>query len=360
VKKYILLISILTANILFSQTTDVITNINFPGGVITNNDDLFVSDWYNGIVYKYDLDDPNNPVIVADGLTRTYSVRLNGNDLFFCDTEQGIVYKIDITDQNSIKEIVLENLNGPYGVFINNDFLYIANNFGNTISKLDLSDPNATEEVLASNLGGPFDLAVIGNELYFTQRAVGKISKIDLSNPATVIDIITGLTAPSGLAVKNNELYIAEPYIFDTDNLPGRITKIDINDPTPTQTIVYEYPVGSNPFDHYAQHIYIDENTLYIGESYANKIVKVELDILNISEFDNIHEVIQLYPNPANEYIQISGLTENLDYKIYNILGQNILNGETQNMAKIDVHLINNGVYLIRFSNGIIKRFIKK
>ncbi|NQX86630.1 MAG: T9SS type A sorting domain-containing protein [Flavobacteriaceae bacterium] len=361
-KKYILLISILASTILFSQTTDVITNINFPGGVVTNNSDLYVSDWLNGIIYKYDLNNTDNsPVIVANNLIRTYSLHIDNNDLYFCDTNANTVYKIDITQTNPTLETVANNLNGPYGVFVHNNILYVANHFGNTISKLDLSNSNATLETFVTNLDGPFDLAVVGTDLYFTQRTAGKLSKVDLNNPTVVLDVLTNLGVPSGLAIKDQELFIAEPYlIIDSAYLPGRISKINTSDPNPNQEIIYQYSGDqNNAFDHYGQHLFIDGNILYIGESYANKVVSLNLDNLSLSEYENKKEHLKLYPNPANDYIQTTEFSEILDYKIYNSLGQNLLSGKTQNNMIIDISSLDKGVYLIQFSNDITKRFIK-
>ena len=57
---------------------------------------------------------------------------------------------------------------------------------------------------------------------------------------------------------------------------------------------------------------------------------------LSTNEFE-LNSEIKLNPNPSSEFIQISGLTEQENYRIYNIIGAVIKNGIISNQEKIDI-----------------------
>ncbi len=71
-----------------------------------------------------------------------------------------------------------------------------------------------------------------------------------------------------------------------------------------------------------------------------------------------------IFPNPASDYITITDLQgENLAYKIFNSVGQNIVSDLLNSDGKIDVQDLKEGVYLIYLKNdkvNLSKRFIKK
>lgn len=79
---------------------------------------------------------------------------------------------------------------------------------------------------------------------------------------------------------------------------------------------------------------------------------------LSVPEF--FHNTIKLYPNPSNDFIQISGFQQTENYKILNVLGANILNGTISQNQKLSIQSLSKGVYFIKFDNGFIKKFIKK
>ncbi len=68
----------------------------------------------------------------------------------------------------------------------------------------------------------------------------------------------------------------------------------------------------------------------------------------------------KLFPNPSNDFIKISGLTEKVSYEIYNILGKEICKGIVSNNENIDIQNFGNGLYFIKFDYGITLKFIKK
>jgi chitodextrinase len=71
---------------------------------------------------------------------------------------------------------------------------------------------------------------------------------------------------------------------------------------------------------------------------------------------------IKLYPNPTSSIINITSVSETATFKVYNLLGQMIINGKLSN-GSIDVSNINAGNYVLEITDKettSVKRFIKQ
>lgn len=82
---------------------------------------------------------------------------------------------------------------------------------------------------------------------------------------------------------------------------------------------------------------------------------------LGINDWKKDNE-ISVYPNPTSDILQVSGISSELEYTIYNAVGQKISKGKT-NHKKINVNHLINGVYFIEFNekeNQVRLKFIKK
>ena len=93
------------------------------------------------------------------------------------------------------------------------------------------------------------------------------------------------------------------------------------------------------------------------GFAFDNIISVIEL---NTQEFDNPDSKIELFPNPSTEYIQLFNLIKTENYKIYNIIGDEIMRGAISNEEIIDIRFFTNGLYFLKFENGNTIKFIKK
>jgi hypothetical protein len=69
---------------------------------------------------------------------------------------------------------------------------------------------------------------------------------------------------------------------------------------------------------------------------------------------------LKLFPNPSSEFIQVSGLIENENYRIYNISGAEIKSGALSNNEQIDIRNFTNGLYFLKFDNGNTIKLIKE
>lgn len=88
----------------------------------------------------------------------------------------------------------------------------------------------------------------------------------------------------------------------------------------------------------------------FIGEFTAN----LGVDDVNFSD-----SKIVVSPNPANDYLIISGLKNAENFSVYNMLGSKIFGGIIDNDKKIDIKSLANGVYFLKFENSKTIKFIK-
>ena len=78
---------------------------------------------------------------------------------------------------------------------------------------------------------------------------------------------------------------------------------------------------------------------------------------LSIDEFETA--ALKLFPNPSNDFITISGLEQQEDYTIYNVMGREITQGSIDSNTLLNIENFSNGLYFIEFRNGITLKFIK-
>jgi chitodextrinase len=72
-------------------------------------------------------------------------------------------------------------------------------------------------------------------------------------------------------------------------------------------------------------------------------------------------EEIKLYPNPVSSYLNVTSITENATFRVYNLVGQTVLLGKFNNNA-IDTNSLEGGNYIIEITDKgktTTKRFIK-
>lgn len=81
---------------------------------------------------------------------------------------------------------------------------------------------------------------------------------------------------------------------------------------------------------------------------------------LSITEEEFTEDKIALYPNPANEFISISGLEKEIDFKIYDSSGVEIKTGKNSSNEKNDIENLASGLYFMKVSDKNVLKFIKE
>ena len=107
--------------------------------------------------------------------------------------------------------------------------------------------------------------------------------------------------------------------------------------------------------------LYSDGGLRRDGFYFDNFIIRGISENLNFSETEQINSYI--YPNPAENYLNIQSNTNINKLEIYNILGQKILEKSDENILELKTKILNPGIYIVKLysDQGIEShRIIKK
>ncbi len=80
---------------------------------------------------------------------------------------------------------------------------------------------------------------------------------------------------------------------------------------------------------------------------------------IELMELDNV-STPNIYPNPATDFIQVTGLFAAENFSIYNVLGSIVTTGSVANNETINIESLKSGVYFIKFEDGKSLRFVKE
>jgi hypothetical protein len=96
--------------------------------------------------------------------------------------------------------------------------------------------------------------------------------------------------------------------------------------------------------------------------NFGNNMFLDDIDIQSTLSVDDANEIdsLKIYPNPASNFIQVSGLNTSQTYEIYNLLGARITFGGLENNQMIDIKEFANGLYLLKLENGRTFKFMKE
>lgn len=279
---------------------DIFTGfVDGPGSIVINGNQLIFTE--QSTIYGVDISaaTPELEIIFQfpqDGsIFAVEDIALAGNDLYMVDSWNNIITRIDITESDPEAVTVLDNLSGPTSMLIDGELAYITEYDINSVSRFKINDPAPATEVISSDFFGPLSLALIGNDLYVAEFRADKISYIDISQTSPVlVDLISGLEGPVGLDF-----------------------------------------VG---------------NTLYFSETFNGTISRIELAPVSVED-QSENSGLQVSPNPASSFVQISGLTASERYSIVNSLGQIVESGNVVNNGQINVSNLDSGFYNILFKN---------
>ena len=95
-------------------------------------------------------------------------------------------------------------------------------------------------------------------------------------------------------------------------------------------------------------------NPLYTQPANNLTFTIKDCNVLKIE--DNNFQNIKVYPNPVSQILTIDGLNDNLEFKIFNVLGQEIISQKTN---KIDFSSFEKGIYFIKFGDQRIIKVVR-
>lgn len=86
--------------------------------------------------------------------------------------------------------------------------------------------------------------------------------------------------------------------------------------------------------------------------------VTVTTGTLGVDNFE--FNTIKIFPNPASDFITISGLENKDNFRVFDVLGNEILKGAIIDNGEILIKKFPSGLYFLKFDNGNTIKFIKK
>ena len=102
----------------------------------------------------------------------------------------------------------------------------------------------------------------------------------------------------------------------------------------------------------------LDRSTYEVENSGGADVVLGEVDFVN-QVVKHEKPNLKIYPNPAKKFIQLYGVSSTEEYRIYNNLGVEILQGlVSKTTDKVNIQMLNQGVYFIHIGEQFLK-FIK-
>jgi hypothetical protein len=122
---------------------------------------------------------------------------------------------------------------------------------------------------------------------------------------------------------------------------------------TLTPTIIAAYVIGGS-------------NTLSVSTTNSSAGVQcfygadVTVTTATLGVDDVIFNSIKIYPNPASDFITISGLKNRENFRVYDVLGTEIIKGKIIDNGEIAIKNFSNGIYFLKFDNGNTIKFIKE
>ncbi len=76
--------------------------------------------------------------------------------------------------------------------------------------------------------------------------------------------------------------------------------------------------------------------------------------------YNRLSKSVMIYPNPASDYLKISGVTKATNYIIYSSFGHPIIKGTISVDTILDLQDMHKGLYFLTMENGNSLRFIKE
>lgn len=108
-------------------------------------------------------------------------------------------------------------------------------------------------------------------------------------------------------------------------------------------------------------------SSLFINPYYTNdnwnKTDCEQLIVINKLFETETKNSISLFPNPTNNYLNVTGIELNSEYRIYDTTGRKVFQGVFIKSNIVDIQSLENGIYYIEIKNidlKTVRKFIKK
>lgn len=184
--------------------------LDAPFGLATTSSNVYIADFNNGDVFKYDLSGTQISNIYV-GTTDPYGLAISGNILWVSQATTGAGantingYSLSGSFSGSPTPVatITTGLSHPNGLAVSGNTLYVANAGDGTILTFDATT-GASQATLVSGLNSPHGIAIYGSDLFVT-GGDGTVKAFDAMTgiPLAGFTTITGLSAPNGIVVSS-------------------------------------------------------------------------------------------------------------------------------------------------------------
>lgn len=212
----------------------------------------------------------------------------------------------------------------------------------------------------------------VGNTFQFTSATItastNVVDTLVLNNPpleivaGSNVTITVNYTCPAsrlvkfGIAIYNASGFVSDLVGTGVDNLPATTaTAVSLS-----QQLTI--PANATPSANLPSGQFYKVDTALFTPGYASYILGTSNNV-NLSAplaLDNFNrDLIQVYPNPASNEINITDISEVTSYEIYNVIGKMVLKSDKLFSNTIDISTLINGVYFLKLDAIKTIKFIK-
>ncbi len=176
-------------------------------------------------------------------------------------------------------------------------------------------------------------------------------------------DFYTAIVDSVETEVINGVAYRRNEYLYTIGNFA--YFAVFVHDQWVDEPYAYQFIGGRHEFFYRFQHFTVnhDSSVPYELVCYVDEFRSVQfypqfcnLSVLSTPEYSG--KSIHLYPNPTDDFVQISGVTGSNKVEIYSIAGKLMLTQTIFSEENIDVSSLTAGVYIIRVGAGSHQKLI--
>ena len=96
------------------------------------------------------------------------------------------------------------------------------------------------------------------------------------------------------------------------------------------------------------------EYTLTVTDDAGNAAsATVTVEVTGVNVMENPMEKVQVYPNPTDGILHIEGVNGTVSYRLFNNIGQVMMEGQSDNDLQINVKPLGQGFYFLEISNSL-------
>ena len=186
-------------------------------------------------------------------------------------------------------------------------------------------------------------------------------NKVLLSNRIFTGDLInkkiTIKTYAKSLATSGQSFKIRVKAIVNGNNSFIPSSEFNLTNEYPENPFEFEYIIQDNTSSIQVQVMLGNYQGTYFLDDFETSIESTE----PLSYYEEIlKNKKNIYPNPSSRSIKIQGIYKEQTYKIYNLIGAEVLRGSINFNENIEIHNLKKGLYFLKLKNGDAIKFIKK